>query len=532
VAHDPAAVTWEQTQSSEFWDSFRPSATNGGHAAAFVEKYCTHTDGDLLGEPFLLEPWQRWVLDLMFEVDPETGLRRWREFVLVIPRGNGKSALVSALGFYLLCMDGEGAPEVYSSAWGEDQAKAVFEPAKLMWDASPRLQAICQKYSKAFVAKGAKKGYWNLVSKVAHTKQGKKTHALLNDEYHVHPKPDLRDTFIKGMHKRKQALAIDVTTEGIERSGPLEDLQRGFRDAVELGHGSIEQVHEFLQVFRTSRKIMVRWGVPRDREEVVAFDDVRAIRLCNPLSVIHPDGLIADEAPPQPGKKESEFRVYHMNDAVKDAGGEGIPEELWDACADPSAPELVDGQDVVLGLDAGYRKDCSAVVIAGFLPDGRARFDAEIWRPPREKGLELDLEATLHRAVWDAIERYNVKRIVGDPALLNTLFQQLQRRVGSQVVREYRFAWGDTGPDSVTLLEALVPDRFVHSGDATYKRHMMNLRTRFGPNGAWRWDDHPDKPNEHSDVPNDAGIATMMAAGELLGGEQQNQYASRGLIIA
>jgi hypothetical protein len=33
-------------------------------------------------------------------------------------------------------------------------------------------------------------------------------------------------------------------------------------------------------------------------------------------------------------------------------------------------------------------------------------------------------------------------------------------------------------------------------------------------------------------VPNDAGIATMMAAGELLGGEQQNQYAARGLIIA
>ena len=46
------------------------------------EHYCTFTDGDLFGEPFILEPWQRWILNLMFEVDPESGLRRWREFVL------------------------------------------------------------------------------------------------------------------------------------------------------------------------------------------------------------------------------------------------------------------------------------------------------------------------------------------------------------------------------------------------------------------------------------------------------------------
>jgi hypothetical protein len=57
------------------------------------------------------------------------------------------------------------------------------------------------------------------------------------------------------------------------------------------------------------------------------------------------------------------------------------------------------------------------------------------------------------------------------------------------------------------------------------------MRTRYGPNGAWRWDDHPDKKHPDSDVPNDAGIASMMAAGELLSGEQPSQYGSRGLLI-
>lgn len=517
-----------KTELDSYWDKFRPKVTNGPRVSWFIQNYCTFTDGDLFGEPFLLEPWQRWVLDLMFEVDPETGLRRWREFVLVIPRGNGKSALVSALGFYFLIFDGEGAPEVYSSAWGEDQARAVFDPARLMHDASPRLQAVSMKFAKAITCPESA-GSWKLVSRIAETKQGKKPHALLNDEYHVHKSPILRDTFIRGMHKRKQPIAIDVTTEGIERSGPLEDLQRGFRDAVENGDGSVETIHDCLQVFRTGRSIMVRWGVPRDVE--VDYTDERIIRLCNPLSVIDPARLIDEHAPPRPGKTEAEFRVYHMNDAVRDAGGEGIPEELWDACHDPDAPPLEDGQEVYLSIDAGYRKDCSAVVIAGKLPDGRWRFDAKIWRPAREKGLELDLEATVEAYVDQMAERYRIKRIVGDPALLVSQFQRWTKRFGAGMVREYRFGWADTGPDSVTLLTAIQQRTLVHNGDLTYRRHMLNMRTRYTRDGAWRWDDHPDKAAEDSDVPNDAGIASMMLAGEVLGDGQQSQYGTRGLLI-
>ena len=42
---------------------------------------------------------------------------------------------------------------------------------------------------------------------------------------------------------------------------------------------------------------------------------------------------------------------------------------------------------------------------------------------------------------------------------------------------------------------------------------------------------HPDKQSEHGDVPNDAGIASVMASSELFTGEPQPQYAKRGLII-
>lgn len=100
------------------------------------------------------------------------------------------------------------------------------------------------------------------------------------------------------------------------------------------------------------------------------------------------------------------------------------------------------------------------------------------------------------------------------------------------MVKEYRFQWGDTGPDSVTLLAAIQKKQFVWNGESTFRTHLLNMRVRYGPNGAWRWDDHPDKKRDDSEVPNDAGIAAMMAAGELLGSEgEATQYGARGLII-
>lgn len=331
------------------------------------------------------------------------------------------------------------------------------------------------------------------------------------------------------MHKRKQPIAIDVTTEGIERSGPLESLQKGFMDAAVSGRGSVEKLHDFLEVFRVGRQIMVRWGVPRDRSEKVELDDVRAVRLCNPLSVIDVEQLIADEAPPAPEKREERFRTYYMNDAVQNAGGEGLPPDLWDACADESLEEPEDGTSVWVAVDGGYRRDCSAVVYAWKMDDGRWGFKAKTWRPAREEGMELDLSATVGRYVDEISQRYRIRRIVGDPRLLVMLLQDWRKQFGDRTVREYSFAWGDTAPDSVVLLSAVQERLMVHDGDATYRQHVLNMRTRYLRDGAWRWDDHPEK--QEGDYPNDAGIATMMLAGEVLTGERPSQYKSRGLLI-
>jgi len=83
----------------------------------FIEKFCRQSKGRWIGQPLKLELWQKAMLQAVFGfVHKETGLRRCREFVLLIGRKNGKSTLLAGIGLYMLVGDGEGGSEVYTVA--------------------------------------------------------------------------------------------------------------------------------------------------------------------------------------------------------------------------------------------------------------------------------------------------------------------------------------------------------------------------------------------------------------------------------
>lgn len=65
-------------------------------------------------EDITLEPWQCFVLTTVFGWKrKDTGGRRFRRSYVEVPRGNGKSALSSAVGLYGMAYDGEYGAEVY-----------------------------------------------------------------------------------------------------------------------------------------------------------------------------------------------------------------------------------------------------------------------------------------------------------------------------------------------------------------------------------------------------------------------------------
>lgn len=486
----------------------RPEATNGEYVSWFIEKNCTHTKGELFGEPLLLEAWQRWLLDVIFEVDPETGKRIFKDVTIMLPRGNGKSTLAAALGFYFLLFDDEGGSEVISAATSKEQAKIVFDAAIQMRAASPQLSSLTKKFHSSIVHHETA-SVWKPIARLADAAQGLNSHAVIIDEYHVHKTGELREVLKRGQKKRSEPMLLMITTEAGSEMTPLGRLQKGFRDGAER-----ETIHSCLEVFRdrASASILARWGVPNSvNRGDVRFDDESLVRACSPAEWLDPKRIIA-EGLNSPDTIESDYARYDLNMLVASDGEEGFPMSSWDECANPA--EIAHGGELIIGVDIGYRTDWSAVVAAGNSvgDDSVVAVKQFLFQPPKEEGMELDLEATVDAKVWELAEAHDGPVVLAaDPALATRLLQQAAMR-GIETL-EYRFAWSVASADSVSLMDIVQRRKLAHDGDPTMRIHMSNLRVRKASDGAFRWHDHPAKKT-NPNYPNDGGIALMIAVGE------------------
>ena len=72
-------------------------------AVRFIQTFCTHTKGKLAGSPYLLQDWEREFITNLFGWKVKaTGLRKYTEAFLQIPRKNSKTTLSAAISIYML----------------------------------------------------------------------------------------------------------------------------------------------------------------------------------------------------------------------------------------------------------------------------------------------------------------------------------------------------------------------------------------------------------------------------------------------
>ena len=85
-------------------------------AVAFIETHIRHCKGDLAGQKFILEKWQK--DDLIRPIfgwkHKDSDLRKYRSVYCEIPRKNGKSTLGAAVAIYMLFADSELGSENFS----------------------------------------------------------------------------------------------------------------------------------------------------------------------------------------------------------------------------------------------------------------------------------------------------------------------------------------------------------------------------------------------------------------------------------
>ena len=222
------------------WE-YDPKRAN--HAIEFVENFCKHSKGKMGGKPFIMELWQRAMTAALFGfVHKIDGVRKYREFVLIVARKNGKSAWASAIALYMQMADGEPGPECVSAATKKDQAKIVWSEAKRMVKKSP----VLSKRMRCLVAEivsDFNDGVFKPLSSDSNTLDGLNVHCSVIDELHAIEDKNLYDVIVDGMTAREQPISIITTTAGTVREG-IFDIKYDECERIINGYDSGEYVDE------------------------------------------------------------------------------------------------------------------------------------------------------------------------------------------------------------------------------------------------------------------------------------------------
>ena len=189
------------------------------HAILFIETFCRQSKGQFGGLNVKLELWQKAMVAAMFGfVDKQTGLRRFREVVLMVARKNGKSTLGSAIGIYLMVADQEPGAEIYAVATKRDQAKIIWMEAVKMVRKSPELLRLI-KPRVAEMRSEFNDSIFQPLGNDSDTLDGLNVHGALMDELHAWKDTNLYDVIVDGISARRQPLILITTTAGTVRDG-------------------------------------------------------------------------------------------------------------------------------------------------------------------------------------------------------------------------------------------------------------------------------------------------------------------------
>jgi phage terminase large subunit-like protein len=169
------------------------------------------------GSPFVLRPWQQFIVGSLLGWYTTSGYRRFRDAFVETAKGSGKTPLGAGLMLYLLVADGERGAQIYFAAVVKDQAKLAFADAEKMVKASPHLRALVdQKVNNLAVLDTG--SYLRPISSEKRGLDGKRVHGCLIDEEHEHPTPVVVSKMRRGTKGRRNALVVRTTNSGYDRT--------------------------------------------------------------------------------------------------------------------------------------------------------------------------------------------------------------------------------------------------------------------------------------------------------------------------
>jgi phage terminase large subunit-like protein len=398
-------------------------------------------------------------MNRLFELDPETGLMRYRRAVILLPRKNGKSLLGTAMALEHLTYGPHGA-QVYSAASDRSQAKIVFGEARQQVLNNPALGRIMKVYRDA-IEVPSKGSVYRALSADAMRAHGLAPSLVVADELHAWPSSasntrgdELWEALTQGSADRPESLVVGITTAGGHTDTLLGRL---YEHGKRVAAGEIQDPQFGFW----------SWEAPQDADPT----DPDVWKKSNPnlaeglLDVGDFEAAIASAG----SAGFAGFQRYRLNQWVRLAGEDFVSPHFWSEAKREQSIPL--GATVTAGFDGSVSGDATGIVICD-VETGTLRVHA-VWEPDATNPDWTVDRADVNAAIQKLFENYNVKMLWADPSFYEPDVLEWSRQYRNRVERipptNHRMA-----PLAQQFIADLVAKDLGHDGDKRLERHVLN----------------------------------------------------------
>jgi phage terminase large subunit-like protein len=462
------------------------------------------------GAPWVLDPEMQEFIREAHSRDAE-GRRLYKVILYGVPKGGAKTPMATGHGLEALTRNDGVRPLVMQAAGSKKQASLGTQYAEF-WvngtDEQPGELAQWIRTKQGLLKLG--RGEYRIESSDGALAQGPKPTVFIIDEWWQYQHLGQREVFAAGegaLHKEPEAYLLAISTETWDPHAQMAE----WKDHLLRTAPDVEVRRDgCLTIARDPEAGSLMWwyGAPADFDPDQASDEelLHVIRMCNP-------GPWVDHREQLRGYKRSadklDWRRLQLNQRTKTRDA-WLPAGTWPGLKDETA-EIPEGSTIVVGVDAAYSDDSTAVAWAWH--DGeRALVRAHAWTvhpdQPGEYVAEgtLDNEALVEPFIHQLAERYKVAAIVFDPRYFLTESKHLEAD-GFLVVPIY--------PGSLAMRQAeqefkkaALAGRISHDGDRTLSSHIESV--------VWKQTGTGGKIDKLAGHKIDAATAAVMAVWQCL----------------
>jgi phage terminase large subunit-like protein len=190
----------------------------------FIETFCKHTKSPFNGQPFLLELWEKAVLQAAYGFKmADTNLRRFNEVLLLIARKNGKTTFIAGIDLAEFFLS-KGGVDIVCASNTTEQANILFEEINNMREQSKALSNERRSKKNIFHIYSPKtKNKIKKLSAQSRNKDGYNIEVGCIDEVHEMTDSKVYDAIKQSQSTKEEPLIFIITSEGNTVGGFLDN---------------------------------------------------------------------------------------------------------------------------------------------------------------------------------------------------------------------------------------------------------------------------------------------------------------------